>query len=761
MTSVITLICALCKNIGYLILSLILSPSLLSSVLPVSPLRLVSYNCRGWNSGRTLINDLSDHFDLCFVQEHWLLNSQLDSLSFSPQFCSTGVSGMDDSLLHGRPFGGCGIIFRKSLSDRVSHLPSISKRFCALLLSIENLSILCICVYFPTNYHDTQSSDAFLSMLCEIEGFIDTVVFDHVVIAGDFNVDSRASSPRATLFCDFLQDRDLVCVDQLPLSSVTHTYTSEASGTTSWIDHVVCDADLALLVLSVSPLQYGSNLSDHHPISATVNFRCTDSLVPEAALPFQPCHRTNWDLVGEQHIKLFHNLLVSRLPRIPEELVSCVDPFCKSHQGAITDFLHSFLNCISLVSVESLPSVVPGPSRRLPGWNDSARNLKCKANFWYQVWLEAGSPPAGVLAELKKKAKSRYKYEVRRLKRRAQFIKREKLAAAYSARNKKNFWKEVKRLRGQSRSAMHPVIDGESNVNGISEVFRDKLAATLNKYAAHPFDPATLELTKDESCCCSISSEVVLEAFEHLKKGKRDDSNLDSSHFILAAPVIADPLATFFSVMLRHGFLPHQLIDCVLVPIPKAGKNPSLSDSYRPIALASTLSKILEWCILIQYAPHFDSCNLQFGFKKDMSTTLCTGVLKQVISKYIQNESSVYASFLDASKAFDLVRHDVLFEILLSRGLPPLVVRLLHSWYATQNLRVRWSRALSHPFAVSNGVRQGGVLSPILFTLYLDELLLKLRSNGVGYYWGDHFVGALAYADDVVLLAPCASALRM
>ena len=95
------------------------------------------YVCRGWNSGRTLINDLSDHFDLCFVQEHWLLNSQLDSLSFSPQFCSTGVSGMDDSLLHGCPFGGCGIIFRKSLSDRVSHLPSISKRFCALLLSIE------------------------------------------------------------------------------------------------------------------------------------------------------------------------------------------------------------------------------------------------------------------------------------------------------------------------------------------------------------------------------------------------------------------------------------------------------------------------------------------------------------------------------------------------------------------------------------------------------------------------------------------------
>ncbi len=72
------------------------------------------------------------------------------------------------------------------------------------LLSIENLSILCICVYFPTDYHDAQSSDAFLSTLCEIEGFIDSIAFDHVVTAGDFNVDPSVSFPRATLFTDFL-----------------------------------------------------------------------------------------------------------------------------------------------------------------------------------------------------------------------------------------------------------------------------------------------------------------------------------------------------------------------------------------------------------------------------------------------------------------------------------------------------------------------------------------------------------------------------
>ena len=121
-----------------------------------------------------------------------------------------------------------------------------------------------------------------------------------------------------------------------------------------------------------------------------------------------------------------------------------------------------------------------------------------------------------------------------------------------------------------------------------------------------------------------------MEAIGNLKKGKRDASNLDSTHFVVAAPVISDVLVLFFTALLHHGFLP-QIIDCLLVPVPKPGKSLSHSDSYRSIALASSLSKILEWCIiLIQYVSHLDSCNLQFGFRKDLSTTLCTGVLKQV-----------------------------------------------------------------------------------------------------------------------------------
>ena len=110
---------------------------------------------------------------------------------------------------------------------------------------------------------------------------------------------------------------------------------------------------------------------------------------------------------------------------------------------------------------------------------------------------------------------------------------------------------------------------------------------------------------------------------------------------------------------------------------------------------------------------------------------MCIFLLKQTVSYYVNKETPVFSAFLDASKAFDRPNHNLLFAKLIKRNVPMCIVRLLLSWYRQRTMQVKWGTNSSSPFTVTNGVRQGGVLCPYLFAVYLDELSIQLGSARV------------------------------
>ena len=164
--------------------------------------------------------------------------------------------------------------------------------------------------------------------------------------------------------------------------------------------------------------------------------------------------------------------------------------------------------------------------------------------------------------------------------------------------------------------------------------------------------------------------------------------------------------------------------------------------------------------ILIKEESALCSSHLQFGFQKGMSTTQCTYSMLETVNYYNFNKSNVFVLMLDASKAFDRVNYCKLFGELLKRDISQIVLRLLLYMYTSQTLRVKWGHTVSNYFTVRNGVKQGGVLSPLLFAIYTDSLLKRLEESGVGCHMGGQFTGALAYADDITLLSPSMSGLR-
>ena len=198
-----------------------------------------------------------------------------------------------------------------------------------------------------------------------------------------------------------------------------------------------------------------------------------------------------------------------------------------------------------------------------------------------------------------------------------------------------------------------------------------------------------------------------------------------------------------------------------MTPIIKDNReSPNNSTNYRTLTIGTCLSKVFDLLIIKKQNKVFNTSELQFGFKDKSSTTMCTFMVQQTISHYVTNCSNENVFMLDASKAFDRVHYITLFKKLIVRGMCPLTIRLLLYMYTQQKLQVKWNSSISNQFDVSNGVRQGGVMSPLLFSIYIDELLNDLKNSGIGCYIGNYYCGAYVYADDIILLCPSITGLE-
>jgi hypothetical protein len=135
-------------------------------------------------------------------------------------------------------------------------------------------------------------------------------------------------------------------------------------------------------------------------------------------------------------------------------------------------------------------------------------------------------------------------------------------------------------------------------------------------------------------------------------------------------------------------------------------------------------------------------------------------LFKRTVKYYTDRGSHIFACFIDFNKAFDLVNYWKLFKMLLNDGINVLIVRLLAYWYSNQEMCVRWHNSISSVFKTSNGTRQGGILSPVLFTRYINKVLSEADKSEIGCNLGGCFINILAYADDIVILAPAWRAMQ-
>ena len=122
---------------------------------------------------------------------------------------------------------------------------------------------------------------------------------------------------------------------------------------------------------------------------------------------------------------------------------------------------------------------------------------------------------------------------------------------------------------------------------------------------------------------------------------------------------------------------------------------------------------------------------------------MCTWTVVETIDYFLRNGGKVFSCMMDMTKAFDLVKHSLLFRKLLSVGLPAIFIRLLIFIYINQYANVKWDGTFSSIFSLCNGVRQGAVLSAILYCFYVNDLYKILRRNGSGCWIDSNYFGII------------------
>lgn len=246
----------------------------------------------------------------------------------------------------------------------------------------------------------------------------------------------------------------------------------------------------------------------------------------------------------------------------------------------------------------------------------------------------------------------------------------------------------------------------------------------------HDFEPVT-------------SDEIQFIITHHIKSGKSPGIDGIPTN-ILKSLVNSDSFVELCvkvsNDMLETGIFPLQCKEAIVIPLFKKGARTNV-ENYRPISLLVAFSKILEHVLRRRLLTHLKTNSIlhpsQYGFVERSDTTSAIMDLVSNLNEGIDNGKMVAGIFLDLSKAFDLMDHELLFQKFYMYGLRGKALDIFKNYLTDRTQRVKVNGTLSDPLHITRGCPQGSILGPILFILYINDMFNLVLNGTIRCYADD------------------------